>query len=622
MERPEQHITDSKGQTQLRQVFDAFGWTLSPNAVDYGSDFEAEVFLDHQSTGITFKVQLKSHLETEYTGAGVFVSERLSVKRARYLALELQTPTVLVHANVGDAKTFWVAPQLDAALIKALERRGNESTITIRIPVANSLPATRELLLQAITEAKAVLAVRSIAQTPTIDFVSALRKQPDYLDDAIQKATNAAAILRAHRAHQLMLAHDLKGAADEYAGLIGNTQVPLEVRFIAVVGLEQVAVLQSVRDEKSDAERARLSLDAAEHLRRLTKKGPRHLKIYAILTKKIAELSVLMTEHWGLQLNTQLAREHGTSPEWAAILQYRAALLTTRINLKLQQCEKLVDVSIRSRDGWAITDPLVRMGKALVLLATQVRALGRSDAAEQALRDKAFELFKLGAEIAARIGDQQRVAEAATAARLLSGEPTATSFLWMRETLDKITNGEVIAAALAYLERMDRREAGEKFPYEIKTTEKQIYENVALGAGIDLSDENDPVAQRVRTGVRDLDPSRVLRECEHIFITLQPDRRLMDTLKLQTAGKKVLHCTRHGHAVRSASLDAGYDGLRQRFCSNCQDASPRPSEWVYSNEWQIRENFKHSMIAGAFWDRRKHVADSADTSESDAADLD
>jgi len=44
MQRPPQHVIDSKGQTQMRVVFESLGWTANQVEHDYGVDFDVEIF--------------------------------------------------------------------------------------------------------------------------------------------------------------------------------------------------------------------------------------------------------------------------------------------------------------------------------------------------------------------------------------------------------------------------------------------------------------------------------------------------------------------------------------------------------------------------------------------------
>jgi hypothetical protein len=83
MERPDEHVTDSLGQGVLRSALEPFGWTLTPVVTDYGIDFDVEVFRDGRSTGVTFKIQLKSSRSPAYSVGSDFISERLPVRSLR-----------------------------------------------------------------------------------------------------------------------------------------------------------------------------------------------------------------------------------------------------------------------------------------------------------------------------------------------------------------------------------------------------------------------------------------------------------------------------------------------------------------------------------------------------------
>lgn len=43
---------------------------------------------------------------------------------------------------------------------------------------------------------------------------------------------------------------------------------------------------------------------------------------------------------------------------------------------------------------------------------------------------------------------------------------------------------------------------------------------MAHALGIDLSNPSDPIVEMVNVGIADFDPTRVLRNCEHMFLTL------------------------------------------------------------------------------------------------------
>jgi hypothetical protein len=126
--------------------------------------------------------------------------------------------------------------------------------------------------------------------------------------------------------------------------------------------------------------------------------------------------------------------------------------------------------------------------------------------------------------------------------------------------------------------------AGEVFPDDFQTTEAQIYEAMAAAIGIDLSDETDPIAQLVRTGIADINPERVMRDCQHLSVRLGSGGIVADGLRLPTAGSKILRCAIHGHGIGSMSLDRAHQAFKTRYCDQCAERSPRPVGWVWVPE--------------------------------------
>jgi hypothetical protein len=116
---------------------------------------------------------------------------------------------------------------------------------------------------------------------------------------------------------------------------------------------------------------------------------------------------------------------------------------------------------------------------------------------------------------------------------------------------------------------------------------------MAAAIGIDLSNADDQMAQMVRTAISDLNPSRALRDCEHVFVTVRPMGLVATWLRLPTMGQKAIHCDLHRYSVVGGTLDGAYRSFKKSYCAVCPDASPRPPDWKYSPEWQEAENERH-----------------------------
>ena len=97
---------------------------------------------------------------------------------------------------------------------------------------------------------------------------------------------------------------------------------------------------------------------------------------------------------------------------------------------------------------------------------------------------------------------------------------------------------------------------------------------MAAAIGVDISNPDDLVASLVRIGIADLNPSRVLKDCSHLFITLGSRGLIADLLRLLTMGQKIIHCTFHKYAPVGWELDPTYGGFKERLCSKCPDGMP------------------------------------------------
>src|SRR5712692_2328284 len=102
MERPRQQVTNASGRNQMRTIFESVGWAVReiPQDTDIGVDFEVEIFQNYKSTGVLFKVQLKSSTQTAYSRKGDTIREHVKRKHLEYYYNELTEPLILIHADV------------------------------------------------------------------------------------------------------------------------------------------------------------------------------------------------------------------------------------------------------------------------------------------------------------------------------------------------------------------------------------------------------------------------------------------------------------------------------------------------------------------------------------------
>ena len=602
MQRPEQHVIDTRGQSLLIAAFAPTGWVLRAINPDYGADYEVEVFENRKTTGTTFKIQLKSSEEPGYSADRDFLSVSLSVPRARYLVNELQVPTLLVQADVAAGRLYWTAPQLEPGLRERLAQADDDSSVTIRIPVANDLSGSFDLLVTALARARAVLVAWAVTNTPSTDFVAAVSRLTS-LDGAIAAFREVTDGLRLAGAYMAMEEGELDRAHADLLRLWADEDASLSTRVCAVLTLERIETRQAIRDRFPDRARIAKIRLAADRLRTLVSRGPVGLKLYSLGLRKLSSLHLAMHEYFGVGLHVEASAKRGDV--WLLpMLEYRRMVVIEHVHRRVNECIGFLTYALQTSDGLSLGDIVQRLGKALWLLANQL-GIGGSEGAQAShrLNEQAFQLFRLAANLARLTEDEQRFADAVCAVRLLDGDKNSDTFKWMQQEFNTIRDPQVRSAAENYLARLDGE--AERTPHtQIETSAKQILENLAAGLGIDVTDEHDARAKWARMAIDDLDPTRVLEHCEHTFVTLQRNPDVPPEITFPTAGLKVIHCTKHGHTVRGRTLDAAGALFRERFCASCPDVAPRAQDWIHTLDWQDAENAKHQVLAQAFW--KKH----------------
>ncbi len=173
MERPDRHVIDSEADALFRAVF--ADWGISRNERDYGRDYVVEVFRNGESTGLLFNVQLKGSRTSGYSADGSFVSQKLEMDSADYLARHLTVPTFLVHMDVERKLVFWSAIQLDQNVWEKISRgEPRNSWPWSAFRPRTYLPARRDQFARDLAPALTVVTTRTLRGTSPIDFASAM----------------------------------------------------------------------------------------------------------------------------------------------------------------------------------------------------------------------------------------------------------------------------------------------------------------------------------------------------------------------------------------------------------------------------------------------------------------
>jgi hypothetical protein len=157
-------------------------------------------------------------------------------------------------------------------------------------------------------------------------------------------------------------------------------------------------------------------------------------------------------------------------------------------------------------------------------------------------------------------------------AGLLTRNREADCVRWAQQEVEQVTDpkrrawGRETLVSQLVDEEQDSR--NEEMPMRM---EREAYETMASALGIDWGNPEDPFAAMVNIGIDDLDPTRVLSNCRHLFQTLSRHSPgffqllLATQLQLPTMGAKVLHCSFHKYTGAGQTLDGVYERFERDY---------------------------------------------------------
>jgi len=601
-----QQDIDLEGQRLLGQALGPLGWVINKIENDFGIDYDAQVFVNGSPCGLWFKIQLKSSAHSEHSSDGSFISQELSADHARHYALELRDPVFLIHADTHAKKVFWCAPQLDDELISKLTDGRVSSTVTARVPSSNLLPDTAEALLRTVEELYLTLANRTLADSSVSGFAESLKHQPGEvaLREEFQHKNDA---LKLRKVHELLVARRYPEARSSAEVIFSDPDSSIENRFWALEQIGDIDWGEAVSQDRPQSELPLIHLKNAKALQALSKPGPPHLKFFALIVRKAAELDQLVIDNWGLTILLHQHRGPAGNPFMALKAYADYAVSTRRVIAKYNQCLRLARYATDFRGRWILPRALNRIVQSIASFIGRIGRLEFTEIGGTASQFHAsiLQICKLMAWIAEESDDQDALAMAAVASLLPVSSQDTDAFRWAVRTLDRITDSDIKGRATKVMERHIRRWKGEAVEGDrYCDPAQQLVENAAASLGIDPSDESNPIVQGLRVAARDNTPERVLKTCEHILSSrgaTGPIAREIEMLfGIQTAGSKIIHCALHRYHLEAKDLDSAFAQFKSQFCDSCPDQAPRPAEWKYTKEFQRDFNAKHLQLVRDF----------------------
>jgi hypothetical protein len=583
VKRPEQHETDSAADALFRGAFHQ--WAITPSERDYGWDHVVEVFRNGESTGLLFNGQLKGSRHTEYSADRSFISQELEIDSADYLARQLRQPTFLFHADVEQKKLFWSAIQLDRQVLEILEE-GKTKSLTVRVPTANALPDRFAQFLEDLTRSHTVVVSRALSETTHIEFVEAMKSQP------VERITKVAEDLHEKGYHlELQAAFDQRKSGDIAGAITAIRKVAtsagisgyIEVQFNAVLQAGELEWMQQSKSDEPQARAADRKLSVASELCHIAKRTPRHLHLFAQITRKAAELSVAVQKTAGLMMIWRGHQKRSDDPLWLAVLSFQLQESLMAAHKQYRQALRLAQATARSKYRWITSRPLVDVAIPIAMLAGLLESCGFNESAVS-YRTSAFEILQFSAAVATENRNMDELFNAVMTARMIERDKNGEIFKWIRSIIDNWhEDSDYRKNAEELMERAIQRLDGATFEGEIKTNHRQIHHNILTSEGIDPTEE--PWASLIDLAIKDDDPTRVLIDCEHKAVMDHPaGDPMLVRLGLERANPKMIGCLRYRYRIGGRTLDGINQEFVKRFCSTCLERSPRPAAWTFYDD--------------------------------------
>jgi hypothetical protein len=606
IQKSEQQDIDRSGRRLLRAAVEPLGWVLTGFDEDYGMDYDVQVFVDGSPCGLWFKIQLKSSASSDYSSDRSFISVKLDLNHARHYALEVRDPMFVVHADIGANKVFWYAPQLDNELLRRLSTGENQSTVTLRVPATNLLPVTGQALLEAVERLYVVLGHRTLANSSLSSFAESLQYQPgeEKLREEFQQKGD---FLKLRRVREFLGNRQYQEARSRAQIIASDPDASIDNRFWAQDSIGSINWSESVARNQPGSLLPQIHLENARVLQKMSKNGPPHLKFFALIARKAAELESLAAHNWGL---TILLHQHRTLPgnPFMALNAFAAhALSTMRVIAKYNQCLRLASYASNFPDRWVLARALARIPQAG---ASFVGRIGRVEENQMGDIGKQFQSTMLGiCKLIARIGevsgDQELIALAIGSAILPVSSIETDAYRWAAGALDQISDAEVKQSARNLVNRAIKRWKGERLADDYNVEPHwELIQNAAAALGVDISDSTSALYQGLQIAAKDNSPERILRTCEHMVTSLGATgptaRKIAAVFGTQMAGSKVLHCALHKYHHEGKDFDAALVDFRMKYCSSCPDRAPRPPEWEFKGIVRQKFEAEHAQFIRDF----------------------
>lgn len=624
MQRTEPHEIDTRAQRVLEYKLPSNLVVRRQTSDDYGIDAEIELFVEGQSTGTIFKIQLKGQKEPKVSVDGKSISYTFLVSRGTYLIEQIEIPTIFILVDVSREIVYWSDIHSNNELVSSYHeaKSKGQDSFTIYFATDNTLPDTLRVLLDTVVISAHHIALRRVARIiPPVyaDFTANLSS----VDDELRHLSQKYEIANAEKLRRFIQSESYDEAERLIDAILSSSERSHEAKFDAFLHVERIFI-GKYGGQKGDMTKVEFDLWIANELTALANAaGNERLMELAKAFTLSADLFFLVNRDMALFHNWRMHHDAAgkplstsdTLPYWSSLLKIERTRVERMVLDTYESMMSEIPLLIE-RDWVSVPDVITR---AIFSMSIFLLRLKEENLTENvtAIGKSINGLIDFTVAVAEQM-PQVRERDAIFDRCVIAYEMQLTA---QRE--NDLKKQEIQAMALGVLDRISDKHMKTKARARLDESIRKVNEEVYTSAqidwnaleehyrrqakvfGIDLSlaeekiyDRDHPryldaqIAWIINIGIQDLNPTRILRNCKHLVYDYsggigEPAK----VLRLPSARSKVMGCILHLEhgAIGAYSLDDIYAKFSGEHCINCADQAPHEDSWQYSSDWHERQ---------------------------------
>ena len=550
-----------------------------------------------------FKVQIKGEENSTFIHKGQFLSFTLTMEKLKYY-FEFKVPVILVVVEVSSEKIFWLPITNNESLrSKASESERNES-IQIHIPIENTLVRKNDELskkvISCVVDCWDYLIIKglkdSVVRYSSVS-PSSLKKKIEDIGDVLFKAY--------HQQLSNLLFDKNFNEVFKQASEIGLSPiVPAKDRFVAILyywEAFQVAPHTKIKREiyEENFKICHLLINLAR-----AQKSRVH-SLIAIGKSRRAKFELLLDQLYAYHCSTNHFEKDSLEH---LIFNSQTQEIYRKCCLSLQKLIELCNRLTKASQYHVLSDLFVDIYPLILVFKSIHEAQGSKESIEflDHWHESMSLLIMTYCVITKDLFKIERLYFLIST--LLKGNPSATKKA--RELV--LTSLPELEQPLNEIEKLILGIDDHRDFYSLTIEEQKLnYTDMAKKLGIDPDDPESEFGQIVDMGLKNYDPTSIMKNCESLFVHYHSRGMIAQSLGMHSAGgMHLLVCLKHGYAQGTGNLLARlYDNadgrsfghsFKQKYCDKCSDCKPRLGNWSWSLKWYKNAIEEHKEILSKY----------------------